>query len=168
MKLQEHIQYIIDAHSNHPIRPSKAFRKWDGKTPYFIHPIWCSNTIATETILDTKTREDGIIVLLYHDVLEDTTKPLPESLPAEIKELIQHMTFESSDREMIEIWEKSIEIKLYKLYDKVSNLIDGSWMDAEKRKKYEDYTQKLLEEVESKYGELNITKIARSVLKLTK
>ena len=166
MNLQEHIAYIIDAHTNHPIRPDKAFRRWDGKTPYFIHPIWCSNTIATETTLDAKTRKEGVISLLYHDVIEDTRKPLPVSLPERIKELVHHMTFESNAQEMREVWTKPKEVKLYKLYDKLSNLLDGSWMDPEKRRTYEEYTQKLLQEAEKTYGGLNITRIARAVLKL--
>jgi len=46
------------------------------------------------------------------------------------------MTFEGgSEQEIVEIWDKPTEIRLYKLYDKVSNLLDGAWMKDEKRKK---------------------------------
>ncbi|HLC74090.1 MAG TPA: hypothetical protein VJH20_05655 [Candidatus Nanoarchaeia archaeon] len=159
------IEYIIDAHTNFATKPSKAIRKWDGQTPYYMHPIWCATTLATETTLDEKTREEGIQVLLYHDVLEDTTKELPEHLTSRVKELINHMSFSGgSAQEMEEIWTKPIEVKLYKIYDKVSNLLDGTWMDSEKRAKYEDYTKKLCEEVIKEYKKLNILSIAREVI----
>jgi len=164
MNLQD-IAYAADAHSSYAKKPSKATRKWDGKTPYAVHPIWCASTIATETMLEERVRNEGIQALLYHDVIEDTTRPIPEHLCERVRQHILDMTFENSDVEMEQIWSKPIEIKLYKLYDKVSNLLDGSWMSSEKRTRYENYTKKLCDEVESHYGELNITRIARSIIK---
>ncbi len=160
------IEYIVDAHQNYPRKPSKAFRKWDEKTPYYTHPLWCATTIATETNLEERTRANGIQVLLYHDLLEDTTRNLPSWLSPKVKYLIKEMTFEGgSKQEMNEIWNKSDEIKLYKLYDKANNLMDGAWMNKEKREIYENYTRKLSEVVKQKYGNLNITRIADSILK---
>jgi len=164
MNLQDHINYVIDAHTHHSKKPSKAYRKWDGKTPYFIHPAWCAMTISTETELEQKTREEGILTLLYHDILEDTTKELPSELDSRIKYLVNEMTFSGgNEQEMKEIWSKPNEIKLYKLYDKVSNLLDASWMDAEKLKRYRDYTYGLAHEVEAQYGNLNIHKLANGL-----
>ncbi|MEI6849657.1 MAG: hypothetical protein WCK29_01335 [archaeon] len=160
----EEISFTIDAHQNHPKKPSKAFRKWDGKTPYSIHPIWSAMTILTETDLDEKTRMEGYQTLIYHDVKEDTNKPLPSNLESRILELVNHMTFEGgSEQEMQEIWGKPKEVRLYKLYDKVSNLLDASWMTTEKRAKYEEYLGKLTLDAEKNYGILNITKIARAI-----
>ena len=157
---EKDIEYVMNAHENHAKKPSKAFRKWDGKTPYYIHPIWCATTIATETKLDETVRNEGIQTLLYHDLLEDTTKELPEWLSPRIKYLVEEMTFEGgSKQEMKEIWTKPNEVKLYKLYDKVSNLLDGSWMDEEKRQTYENYTGKLCEEIKKMCGDLNIVKM---------
>ena len=159
--MEKDIAYIMDAHQNCAKKPSKAVRKWDGKTPYFIHPLWCATTIATETSLEESVRNDGMQALLYHDVLEDTTKGLPEYLSDRVKGIVKDMTFEGgSEQEMKEVWNKSKEIRLFKLYDKVSNLFDGSWMDQEKRAKYMDYTKKLCEDVKKNYGKLNITEIA--------
>jgi hypothetical protein len=155
---------IILAHAKYPEKPKKAFRKWDGKTPYATHPIWCATTISTETNLDEKTRLEGYLALLYHDVLEDTITLLPNDLPERVKQLVQEMTFQGgSKQEMQEIWTRPREVILYKLYDKVSNLLDGSWMDTEKRKEYEEYTQKLAEDVMKNYGKLNITRIAKAI-----
>jgi len=163
MKLKD-LQNVVMAHTDMPTKPSKAVRKWDGRTPYYIHPIWCAATLATETTLDEITREEGVQALLYHDILEDTTT-LPEELSERVKYLVREMTFEGgSEQEMEGIWEKPTEIKLLKLYDKVSNLLDGIWMDTEKRKTYMEYTKRLCKEVEQNYGELNITRIARAIV----
>jgi (p)ppGpp synthase/HD superfamily hydrolase len=162
---QEHIYLVLEAHQDYPRESSKAFRKWDGKTPYFIHPLWCATTIATETDLDEKTRQEGYLSLLYHDVLEDTTQSLSEKLEQRIIELVENMTFlDGISQERQEIWGKPREVRLYKLYDKVSNLLDGSWMSDEKKREYQDYTQDLCKNVEQNYGPLNITKIARGVM----
>ena len=161
---QRDITYIIQAHRDYPQKPSNAYRKWDGKTPYYIHPLWCAATLAAETTLDEKTREEGVQALLYHDLLEDTTKLLPNWLSSRVKTIIEQMTFEQgSAQEMQEIWNKPDEIKLYKLYDKVSNLLDGNWMSPEKKKQYRAYTQRLCDEVEKIYGQLNITQLAKTM-----
>lgn len=162
---QRDVDYVIEAHRDHSAEPHKAFRKWDGKTPYHVHPIWCATMIATETTLDDKTREDGVLTLLYHDVLEDTNRPLPDWLSLRVKTLIGEMTFrKGSSQEMQEIWEKTQEVRLYKLYDKVSNLLDGNWMNDEKRKACSDYTRRLCEDAERNYGILNITEIGRAIV----
>ena len=159
------LYYIIEAHTFWYVNPNKAFRKWDGKTPYYVHPLWCATMIATETALDERTREEGILALLYHDVLEDTRQPLPGWLSDRVKGLIEGMTFKNgSSQEMQEIWSRPREVRLYKLYDKASNLLDGVWMDEQKRKKYQDYTRNLLEDAEQNYGALNITRIVRGIL----
>ena len=158
------ITYVINAHTNYPSKPSKAFRKWDGKTPSYMHPLWCATTIAAETELDERTREEGIQVLLYHDVLEDTNLPLPEWLSERVKNLVGEMTFHGGmAQEMKEVWSKSKETKLYKLFDKVHNLLDGAWMDDEKRMNYEKYTRRLCEEVEKHYEDLNIIRMAETI-----
>jgi hypothetical protein len=165
--MEKDIEYILDAHKNYAKKPSKAVRKWDGKTPYYIHPLWCATTIASETALDEETKRVGIQALLYHDILEDTTKELPEGLDEKVKQAVKDMTFEGgSKQEMEEVWTKPKAVRLYKLYDKVSNLLDGIWMDDEKWDKYVEYTMKLYEDVECNYGELNITRIARTVAEM--
>ena len=46
------IIYMAEAHRYYPAKPSKAVRKWDNKTPYFIHSLLCAAMISTETKLD--------------------------------------------------------------------------------------------------------------------
>ncbi len=158
------LNFIHLAHQKHPKEGKKAFRKWDRRTPYFVHPVWCATTILTETRLNEKTRLEGYYTLLYHDVLEDTLLELPSNLDTRIKELVMHMTFEGgSKQEMQEIWQKPKEVRLYKLYDKVSNLLDSSWMDLEKKREYLNYVGRLSFDVKTNYGELNIVRIAHSL-----
>lgn len=164
-KMKQDLQKVIESHGLHPKKESKAYRKWDGETPYSMHPIWCAMTILTETELDEEIRMEGYQALLYHDILEDTTVNLPDWISERVRELVAEMTFPGGSRqEMNEIWNKPRETRLCKLYDKVSNLMDGSWMDSTKRQEYENYTKRLCEDVERNYGELNITRIARGIV----
>jgi hypothetical protein len=161
---QRDLNYVIESHRDCSIKPSKAFRKWDRITPYHIHPIWCATMIATETTLDKRTREEGVLTLLYHDVLEDTTQGLPDWLIGRVIQLIDMMTYSGIIEEMSEIWHKPKEVRLYKLYDKVNNLLDWQRSSVVKHERYQDYTRKLCDDAEDNYGELNITKFARAVV----
>lgn len=138
---QKDIEYIIRAHDLFPVKPSKAFRKHDGKTPSYTHSLWCATTILAETNLDESLRNKGGLILLYHDLLEDTTLPLPDWLPNDIIRGINDMTFESFTKETKLIFRKNKEIRLFKLYDKVNNLMDSSWMSIEKKLAYNRYTE---------------------------
>lgn len=157
------VRDCISAHCR-LVKPSKAVRKWDGQTPYSVHPIWCAMMILHETALPEDIRVDGSQALLFHDVIEDTLAELPAYLSERVKKLVADMTFESSDEEMLKVWDKPIEVKLFKLYDKVSNLMDASWMSEQKLKRYQEYTLKLAREVETVYGKLNIIKLAESII----
>ena len=158
------IEYIVNAHQSYSRSGSKAFRKWDGRTPYHIHPLWCASTIATETTLDIVTREEGILTLLYHDVLEDTTLGLPDWLNERVKHLIGMMTYDGMVEEMKQVWDKPREVRLYKLYDKVNNLLDWQRSSTVKHEKYQEYTKSLCVDVETNFGVLNIIKLAKAVV----
>jgi (p)ppGpp synthase/HD superfamily hydrolase len=166
MNLKKHIDYVIDAHTHRPKAAKNKFRYWDKKTPYYIHPLWCAMTLLTETSLPKKLRENGAVALLYHDLLEDTNAKLPKTLDKKITFYVQQLTFYGGfEEERKLLLNKGIEIKLLKLYDKVSNLLDGSWMNKKERKIYTDFTKKIMIEVEKYYGLLNIVKIAREIVK---
>jgi hypothetical protein len=154
--------YSISAHSEHSLNPENATR-WDHITPYAVHPMWCAMTLLTETTLPNELRYMGYQVLLWHDILEDTDLPLPSSTNQEVRNLIEEMTFNSFCEEKLLLWNRSKEAKLLKLYDKVSNLLDGVWMSDELWKDYLIHTLKLIEFVSQEYGELNIIKIARAI-----
>tara|TARA_Y100001970_G_C14086424_1_gene777576 strand:- start:269 stop:781 length:513 start_codon:yes stop_codon:yes gene_type:complete len=156
--------YTLLAHDTYARTEKKRFRKWDQSTPYAIHPLWCAMTILTETSLNEGLRVDGAEALILHDTLEDTYAALPSGTSDRVAALVEAMTFDSAEQERECIWQRSTEVQLLKLYDKVSNLLDGSWMNQEKRRVYETYVERLCIEVEKTYGTLNITNIARSVI----
>ncbi len=155
------VNATLDAHGKYPAKPGKAFRKWDGTTPYAIHPIWCAMTVLAETALPEEQRLLGYQTLLFHDILEDTTYVLQTS--PEVRALVEAMTFDSSDHEMVEVWNRSEEVRLFKLYDKVSNLLDATWMDSSKWNRYCEYTLRLAADVEKRWSGLNIVTIARAI-----
>lgn len=159
-----HLEFIANAHTTQAKTPEKRVRTWDQKTPYYLHSLWCASTLATETSLPQELRENGAIALLYHDITEDTTAVLPENISQTIIELINGLTFDSFSDEMVNIWQQPTEVRLLKLYDKVSNLLDGVWMNQELRKTYEEYVDRLVEDVENNFGVLNIVCIAKATL----
>ena len=162
-QLQMDIGWIIDAHDDHARKESKRFRKVDGKTSYAIHPIACAALLLHEQAIPEADRYAGAQALIYHDLLEDTTAELPSWLNERVRALVSAMTFKSSDAEMEEVWERAAEVRMLKLFDKVSNLLDGGWMSEEKRRKYQNYTRRLATDVETHYGNLNIVKIAKAI-----
>lgn len=157
------IHHAINAHTNYPKSPDDAIRFWDKTTPYAIHPIWCAITLLTETKLPEDIRFKGYQALLWHDTLEDTHLPLPENAETEVVRLVQEMTFESFQDEQEKIQNCRDVVKLLKLYDKVSILLDATWMKDEKWNHLVDYTLNLRQFVLETYGDLNIVKIAGTV-----
>jgi len=162
-EIKSSIEHAIEAHINHYKEEKRALRYHDEKTPYVVHPIWCAMTLLTETKLSDDIRRLGYQALLWHDILEDTNLPLPDSTDQRVADLVHEMTFQDSDEEKIELWNKSDNVKLLKLYDKVSNLLDGTWMEPYKWNQSVDLTIRLAEEVFSKFGDLNIVKMARAI-----
>lgn len=161
---QRDLVYIINAHMKQSKEPENRFRKWDNKTPYYIHPIWCASMIMQEPSLSEEVRLKGSQALLYHDVLEDTTAKLPEWLSDDVNGLVSELTFESSEDEWETLWNKDKRVRLLKLYDKVSNMMDSVWMKSERRQQHLIHLRRLYKDVEQNYGELNIMKIAKSLL----
>jgi len=158
------IQFAINAHIHHPKSSDDAVRFWDRTTPYIVHPTWCAMTILTETTLDDHIRLNGSRALLWHDILEDTTiSNLPAGTPDTVLSYVQDMTFNSFAEELDIIWSRDKEIRLLKLYDKVSNLLDGTWMKDKKWNDYIDFTLNLARDVETNYGLLNIVKISTTI-----
>jgi len=162
-ELDGSIHHAINAHANYPKTPEDAIRFWDKTTPYAVHPIWCGVTLLTETRLSADIRFKGYQALLWHDTLEDTHLPLPEATDAEVARLVEEMTFLGFTDEQEKIWACRDVVKLLKLYDKVSILLDATWMKPEKWNHLVDYTLALRQFVLETYGDLNIVKIAGAV-----
>ena len=162
-EMVELIDYTANAHQEFARKHSKSVRLWDKETPYIVHSVWGAMTILHETQLPQRIRIVGSKALICHDILEDTTVLLPESLEEEIINLVHEVTFDSQGEAMEKIWERSDKAILITLYDMVSNMMDGVWMDEEQRKFYLDYTLKLKNAVKERFGDLNIVKIAKAI-----
>jgi hypothetical protein len=160
--LKASIDHAISAHSQNANSQADTVRFHDGRTPYVVHPIWCAMTLLAEPALSEDIRRLGACALLWHDTLEDTTMPLPSWAEDRVRTLVEEMSFESFQQETEQLWSRSDDTKLLKLFDKVSNLLDGTWMKAEKWNAYVDHTEKLADYVESRWGALNIVRIART------
>lgn len=101
--------------------------------------------------------------LMWHDVLEDTYAELPANTPDDVRQLIMDMSFASFAAEKELIWDRSETIRLLKLYDKTSNLLDAGHLSKEKWNNYVQFTQALITDVENNFGQLNIVKIAKAI-----
>ncbi|OGY24317.1 MAG: hypothetical protein A2172_00435 [Candidatus Woykebacteria bacterium RBG_13_40_15] len=163
------LSFAITAHSESPRRPDKALRRHDGRTPYYVHPLWGAMTVLQEPNLPFQVRILGAHVLAFHDVLEDTTAELPDWVRPLVKEGVEQMTFTDFAEERRLVWGKPEWIWLLKLYDKVSNLLDGwPWMRTkgeEYTTAYKAFTLELARRVREHFGELQILKIAEAICK---
>lgn len=162
--LEKHISRIWRAHDKNASVKKNRVRLWDEKTPYAMHPIWCATTLLGETKLPEQLRFDGAIALLYHDILEDTSASLKVDLSQRITGWIHAMTFRGGfEQEKDELFKRSKYVRLLKLYDKTSNILDGVWMPLQLRKDYFALTKKLIKDVSTNFGELNIVRIAKTI-----
>ena len=157
------VNHAFSVHRDESLKLSKSLRRHDGLSPYAIHPCWCALTILQEPLLPHQLRWDGAIALALHDVLEGTTAKLPEGTTESVVKLVDEMTFDSYGEELNSWWKISREAQLLKLYDKVSNLLDGTWMHDEKAAMYKFYTLRLADIASNHYGDLNIVRIARAI-----
>lgn len=157
------IAYTHVAHAEHGKSPGAAVRFHDRATPYIVHPLWCAATLLQEPALPLGLRQAGALALLWHDTLEDTMLALPADTSAEVRALVEGMTFASFADERVALWSRPREIRLLKLYDKTSNLLDGAWMKPAKWNAYVDHARRLADEVEREYGPLGIVAIARAI-----
>lgn len=163
--LDRHVRRVWEAHDKKASVSKNRVRLWDGRTPYAMHPIWCAMTLLSETQVSEQLRFEGAIALLYHDILEDTLDNLKADLSPTINDWIEQMTFKGGfNQEQQELFSRSKEVRLLKLYDKTSNIMDGVWMPPKLKEDYFALTAKLIKDVRQNFGELNIVGIAEAVL----
>ena len=161
--LQSDMARVVTAHSANALEGADVVRRFDKLTPYAVHPVWCAMTIMQEPKLSPQLRYTGARVLLFHDFKEDTRAQLPADITAEEECLIDAMTFNDLNHEMEEIWSREKLVWLLKLYDKTSNVADGSWMTKDRRKQVVDYVLHLANAVEERWGSLNIGRFSRAL-----
>lgn len=118
--------------------------------------------LLLETQLPERIRDDAAIALLFHDVLEDTSAPLPSSLTPEAVRLITDMTYENFQEEVSGVLAKDSVVHLVKLYDKVATLYDEC-LRSFRYSEWLDFTEQLLELVERAYGQLHIVLLGKTL-----
>ena len=156
---------IFRLHACFPKKPGKAFRRFDGKTAYGVHPTLAAMLFIQEELLPEDFRIRGCKALLGHDLIEDTLADLPDwCLAPGVIELVRGLTFEEGEDSFESVWSRSDDVILLKLYDATINLMNSSCYDPEKYKLRLAKTRKLTDYVEIKFGPLNIIKIARGLL----
>lgn len=65
------MKFAMDAHRDRCTKD--RFRRFDGKTPFFIHPVGMATQILNDDGVEFSIRAHAAIVALLHDVLEDTS-----------------------------------------------------------------------------------------------
>lgn len=160
------IQDVASAHQDKVLPAANAFRTFPSgeKNPYFTHCVWCASMLLLDTQLPDDVREDGAFALLYHDVLEDTSASLPQTLSPRVVQWVRDMTYDTFAQEVEEVLRKSPEIHLLKLYDKVATMYDGA-LRSFRYPEWLDFTEKLLRSVEDTYGELHIVVLGRGLVR---
>lgn len=164
--LQTMLNYAIQAHSRLAKNENKRYRKFDHKTPYAIHPIWCALTMMHEISIPESIRTIYVQALLFHDVLEDTNASLPDYLSEQTKKLVQEMTFASSQEEhdLIISGKMRPEIMFLKLYDKISNYMHTDPNDEARQIRYREKISILYDSVSKHFPKVYILKIARELI----
>ena len=138
----------------------QAYRQ-DGQVPYANHAIWAASTILLDTRLPKDVRELGYVVLLYHDVIEDTSDSLPTWISDEARRCVHEMTFQNFRASIPLLPAKEPKVKLFILVDKLSTLIEEHIPDeTDKRKLWKNTVLYLAEEVEKHFGKTRIVAMA--------
>lgn len=102
--------------------------RWDGKTPYSVHPIKVVETLEYFKITD----EDILSAGYLHDVLEDTDyskDAIKEQFGERVLSLVEELTFKGDSHDDESYWSQvdklSKDAKWIKLADILSNLGDS-------------------------------------------
>jgi len=165
-KFIKQIGFAAKAHQENVLPTAKALRTFPSgeKNPYFTHSLWCAMMILLDTHLPEKIRIPGAEALLLHDVLEDTSLPLPKDTSDEIKNLVSEMTYTDWQTERNTVPTRPPIVQLLKLYDKVATLYDECAPKGDKLKEWIILTKTLTQNVRSEYGELNIVSLAKAMV----
>ncbi|MEX0649492.1 MAG: hypothetical protein WD200_00645 [Candidatus Andersenbacteria bacterium] len=159
--LKQVLDWAYSAHQEHNTRDDvRAY----AQTPYIAHPIWAAFMLLNDTRLPFKDREIGYQALLLHDVLEDTSKGLPDFVSDEVKRAVEEMTHTNWKEEQ-NIASKSDFIKLLKLCDKMATMYDENMKpDPKKRREWLQLLEALATGVEKTYGNTRVVVTARAIL----
>jgi hypothetical protein len=163
-ELAEMVCDVICIYDEFSKTPYKAFRKFDGRTPYGVHPVFTAMLLLHEENLPEIFRVRGAKVLLAHDIFEDTNADLPEWCSPDVACLVRKLTFSDSQDSSVEIWSRGDEAILLKFYDVVANLMCVGKMNREAIQRRRKQARNHLSWVKERYPQLEIVKIAEGLL----
>lgn len=159
--LKRLLDLIYSAHQEHNTR--KDYRQ-NGTVPFIVHPIWCALTILNDQRIPYEERVLGYQALLLHDILEDTSLPVPDYVNERVLGCVREMSHDTWEEEQ-NVEKKSDFIKLLKLCDKVASMYDETVRnEPQRRSEWKALTQKLLVDVENHYGNIRLVTLAKAIL----
>lgn len=155
--------FAHDAHTNFNTRgQDHVIRR--GLYPYMVHCMWAAGTLVMDPEIPKEERVLGFQVLLLHDVLEDTSKQLPDWVGQDVQEGIRMLTHDTWEEEQAATEHYTPFFKLLKLVDKMQTMYERAIQSSQKRREWKALTARLLADVEKHYGKTRITVIARALL----
>jgi len=156
---------VFYLHQEFPKKPTNAFRKFDGKTPYGVHPTLLAMLVMHEDKMPEVDRLRRAKALLGHDLKEDTGAVLPAwCLEPDVETLINGLTFTKEKDPLVEMWKRGDDVILTKFYDNVANLMNVGTMSPERIRQRRENVRRHCNWVLARYPELEIVKIACGLL----
>lgn len=158
------IDFAYTAHQEHC---TKKDMRQDGNVPFVAHPLWCAMMLLNDTRVPYEERRVGFQALLLHDVLEDTSLPLPDWVEPEVVALVGAMTHGTWEAEQ-RVEEKSSLVQLLKLCDKTASMYDENVRpDLQRRREWKALLTKLVQLVEPRYPGSRVVAVAKVTLEQT-
>jgi len=166
---KRYLDFAYDAYQCHSV--ADEYRQV-GNVPFMTHPLGAAHLLIADTLVPHEERELGFKILLLHDVLEDTSLPLPEWVEEDVRNGVIEMTYtgpKKLEEKMAWAGSKSSFIRLLVLYDAFWTLyerhVGGS---VDRKESWRRGVSELAEQVAQEYGDLRIVQIARAVAVGTK
>lgn len=159
------LYYVMIAHMEYPRKPENRFRKCTG-LPYYVHPLECAAMMLAETNRTiAEFQYDAALALVYHDVLEDTFRLLPQWLSERVVEWVNYLTLPEGgfSKTFNDIWGKPQEVRLLRLCDSTNNLRDMDCFSPEKQYEKKEQVLLLAEDAEQNFGALMVAEYARGL-----
>ena len=160
-------EFAHDAHQNHNTQGQDHVMR-RGMYPYIIHSMWAACTLIMDPKIPKEERIIGYQILVLHDVLEDTSKKLPDWVSDEVKAGVQSLTHNNWQEEQEAVTHYTPFLKLLKLCDKMQTMYELAINDPIKARQWKTLIKNLVRDVEAHYGKTKVVVTANALLEDTK
>ncbi len=162
-EMEQLFLFAHDAHTNFNVRDQRhVIRR--GLYPYMVHSLWAANTLVMDPDLPEHERVLGFKILVLHDVLEDTSKQLPEWVEQEVQDGVRMLTHDTWEEEKEAVRSYTPFFKLLKLVDKMQTMYERGIERPQKQAEWKELMEALLTDVIAHYGKTRVTVMARALL----